>query len=95
MAAHWIAAADMMMKQLLIATGVLAAGPAYAWGEIFNSGSSCTTNCDSTILNATIKSFPKPKLTSAVLFFLSPLSGRAARRNQAHDLTAISTMKLG
>ena len=47
------------MKQLLIATGVLAAGPAYAGGEIFNSGSSCrTTNCDATILNATIKSFP-------------------------------------
>lgn len=46
------------MKQLLIATGVLAAGPAYAGGEIFNSGSSCTTtNCNATILNATIKSF--------------------------------------
>jgi hypothetical protein len=49
----------MMMKQLLIATGVLAAGPVYAGGEIFNSGSSCTTaNCATTILNATIKSFP-------------------------------------
>ncbi len=47
-------------KGLFVAAAVLAAGPAHAGGEIFDTtSSSCTTtNCSSVIVGATIKSFP-------------------------------------
>lgn len=47
-----------MMKKLLIATGVLAAGPAYAGGEIFDNQNTGTgINSGAIFLNGTIKSF--------------------------------------
>jgi hypothetical protein len=81
----------MMVKQLLIATGVLAAGPAYAGGEIFNSGSSCTTtNCDATILNATIKSFNTTAGKWIAEVFAS--AGRCLRIDVFSEFTNLETV---